>query len=252
MANRKRTAKNVDRIEKLLSQKNAHIVGAPRMPQGHDEISATPGRMYELSWRIFRIMGEFVQGFQFLSDFSREITVMGSARLGPDTKWYKEAEEFARLSAKAGFTIITGGGPGLMEAANKGAMEAGGESIGINIQLPTEQRVNRYVNKSMAFYYFFTRKVMLAASAQAYIYFPGGIGTANEFFEIIELIQTGKMANIPIVCIGKEFWEPILHLMNLMVDMKTIKPEDKKLFQVVNTGKEAFEIIRKSKERSLF
>lgn len=209
-------------------------------------------RMSDLSWRIFRIMGEFVQGFQFLSNFDREVSVFGSARLKPGTKWYKEAEIFGALCAQKKLSIITGGGPGIMEAANKGAFEAGGESIGINIQLPTEQRINPYVQKSMAFHYFFTRKVMLAASAQAYIFFPGGIGTTDEFFEIIELIQTNKMAKIPIVCVGKEFWQPVLHLMNLMIDMETINAEDKKIFTVVNSGKEAYELIKDSEDRDIF
>jgi hypothetical protein len=208
--------------------------------------------MYELSWRIFRIMGEFVQGFQFLSNFSKEVTVFGSTRFKPDSKWYAEAEIFGELCGKAGFTMVTGGGPGIMEGANKGAFKSGGESVGLNIQLPAEQRVNPYVKKSMAFYYFFTRKVMLAASAQAYIYFPGGFGTLDEFFEIITLIQTNKMSRIPVVCVGKEFWEPVLHLMNTMVEMKTIKPEDKKLFHVVNSAKEAFDIIKSSSERTIF
>lgn len=243
----------VKRFEDLLSQKHAKIQGAPRVPAGHEDLHPVPAsRMSELSWRIFRIMGEFVQGFQFLSNFRKEVTVFGSARFAPDTKWYKEAERFGELAGKAGFTVITGGGPGIMEGANKGAFKAGAESIGINIQLPAEQRINPYVKRSMAFYYFFTRKVMLAASAQAYIFFPGGFGTADEFFEIITLIQTGKMTTIPVICVGKEFWEPVLHLMNLMVEMKTISAEDKKLFKVVNSGEEAFNLIKTSKERDIF
>lgn len=209
-------------------------------------------RMSDLSWRIFRIMGEFVQGFQFLSNFNNEITVFGSARLEPETRWYKEAEKFAYLCGKAGFTMITGGGGGIMEAANKGAYKSGGESLGINIQLPFEQRINPYVKKSTAFYYFFTRKVMLASSAQAYIYFPGGFGTADEFFEMITLIQTKKMTPVPVVCVGREFWEPALHWVNKMLDMKTISPEDKKLFHVVDTAEEAFKLIKDSKERTIF
>lgn len=230
--------------------------GVCRVPPETREVMSGPRqpvrRMSDLSWRIFRIMSEFVQGFQFLSNFNNEVTVFGSARLKAGTKWYKEAEIFGTLCAKAGLSIITGGGPGIMEAANKGAFEAGGESIGINIQLPTEQRINPYVQKYMAFHYFFTRKVMLAASAQAYIFFPGGIGTTDEFFEIIELIQTNKMVKIPVVCVGNEFWQPILHLMNLMVEMETINVEDKKLFKVVNSGAEAFELVKNSKERDIF
>ena len=209
-------------------------------------------RMSDLSWRIFRIMGEFTQGFQFLAQFTNEVTVFGSARLKPGTKWFEEAVKFGKLCAKGGFPVITGGGPGIMEAANKGAFEGKGESIGINIQLPFEQRINPYVKKSIGFYYFFTRKVMLASSAQAYIYFPGGFGTADEFFEMVTLVQTGKMQPLPIVCVGKEFWEPCLHWMNKMIDMKTINAEDKKLFHVVDTAEEAYKLIKNSKERTIF
>lgn len=253
MAKKKNIKKNIRTIENEQDYE-CDFRGVCRVPpESHGGSEIKPVRkMSDLSWRIFRIMGEFVQGFQFLSNFNNEVTVFGSARLAPGTKWYKEAEIFGGLCAKAGLAVITGGGPGIMEAANKGTFEAGGESVGINIQLPTEQRINPYVQKSMAFHYFFTRKVMLAASAQAYIYFPGGFGTADEFFEIITLIQTNKMARIPIVCVGNEFWHPVLHLMNLMVEMKTINPEDKKLFKVVNSAKEAFELVKNSKERDIF
>jgi uncharacterized protein (TIGR00730 family) len=209
-------------------------------------------RLSDLSWRIFKIMGEFVNGFQFLSAFSREVTVFGSARLEPGTKWYLEAEKFGYLCGKAGFTMITGGGPGVMEAANKGAFKSGGESIGINIQLPFEQRINPYVKKSAAFNYFFTRKVMLAASAQAYIFFPGGFGTADEFFEMVTLIQTKKVAPVPVICVGREFWEPCLHWMNQMEKMGTISKEEKKIFNVVDTAEDAMKIVSKSKERTIF
>ena len=132
-------------------------------------------RMSDITWRIFRIMAEFVEGFQFLSQFHKEVTIFGSARLDHANKWCKEAEKLGKLLAKNGYTVITGGGPAIMEAANKGAHNVDqSKSIGINIQLPSEQRTNPYVTKSKGFYYFFTRKVMLAASAQSYIFFPGG------------------------------------------------------------------------------
>ncbi|MBI4262636.1 TIGR00730 family Rossman fold protein, partial [Candidatus Uhrbacteria bacterium] len=178
--------------------------------------------------------------------------VFGSARLHPGTRWYKECVYFGKIAGKAGFNIITGGGPGIMEAANKGAVEAGVESIGINIQLPFEQRINKYVRKGMAFDYFFTRKVMLAASAQAYIFFPGGFGTVDEFSEMLTLVQTKKMAPVPMVCVGKEFWDPWMAWCKKMLEMKTISPSDMQLFHVVDTAEEALALIKHSEEREIF
>lgn len=211
-------------------------------------------RMHELTWRIFRIMSEFVEGFQFLSESHREVTIFGSARYKPNNKWYKEARKLGGLLADSGFAVITGGGPGIMEAANRGCFEKDGESLGLNIQLPMEQRINPYVKRGRGFHYFFTRKVMLAASAQAYIYFPGGFGTLDEFFEIITLIQTKKMQQIPVVLVGKEFWGPLCDwAMKVMRDReKTISPEDCDLIKVVDTAEEVMELIKDSKERTFF
>lgn len=210
--------------------------------------------MNDITWRIFRIMAEFVDGFQFLSTSNKEVTVFGSARLKPNTTWYKEAEAFGRLAAEGGFTIITGGGPGIMEAANKGAFEAGGESLGLNIQLPMEQRANPYITRGKGFHYFFTRKVMLSASAQAYVYFPGGFGTLDELFEMVVLIQTDKMQSIPVVLVGRDFWEPLLAwVKEAMVDTHgTLHQEELNLLQVVDSGAEAWEIVKHSKEREIF
>lgn len=224
-----------------------------RLPLAPDETKNQPARLYEITWRIFRIMAEFVEGFQFLSESSREVTFFGSARFKPSHKWYKEAEKLGRLLAECGFTVITGGGPGIMEAVNKGANKAGGPSIGLNIQLPTEQRINKYVTRGRAFHYFFTRKVMLAASAQAYVYFPGGFGTLDEFFEILTLIQTGKMQKIPMVCVGREFWSGLFEwVKRVPLTMSTIVQKDLSLFTVVDTAEEAFEIVKTSKDRSFF
>ncbi|MBI2475216.1 TIGR00730 family Rossman fold protein [Candidatus Uhrbacteria bacterium] len=210
--------------------------------------------MNEITWRIFRIMAEFVEGFQFLSESSREVTFFGSARSKQGDQWYKEAEKLGRLLAKYGFTVITGGGPGIMEAGNKGAYNAGGTSLGLNIQLPNEQRANAYLTRGRGFHYFFIRRVILAASAQAYVFFPGGYGTLDEFFEIITLIQTGKMQTTPVVCVGKEYWEELVKWMEktLLNKHKTIAAKDLKLFSIVDTADEAFEIISKSEERSFF
>lgn len=213
-----------------------------------------PRRMTDLTWRIFRIMSEFVEGFQFLSTTNREVTIFGSARLQPGSQWYAAAEDLGRLLGEDGFTVVTGGGPGVMEAANKGAYEAGAVSIGLNIQLPSEQRTNAYVTRSHAFHYFFTRKVMMAASAQAYVYFPGGYGTLDELFEILTLIQTAKSEAVPVVLVGREYWGGLVAWLEATVyeDFDTIHREDLRIFQVVDSAVEAFDIIAKSKERTFF
>lgn len=206
------------------------------------------------NWRIFRIMAEFVSGFEFLADLRREVTFFGSARYMEDDHWYKVAQKLGRRLAEHGFTVITGGGPGIMEAGNRGAYEGGGQSIGLDIELPMEQRRNAYVRKGVGFHYFFTRKVMLSASAQAYIFFPGGFGTLDEFFEIITLIQTQKMEPVPIVCLGKEYWQPLHNWMreDLLAKFKTITADDLNLYTIVDTAEEAFDLIKDSPERRYF
>ncbi|MEK7499301.1 MAG: TIGR00730 family Rossman fold protein [Patescibacteria group bacterium] len=208
----------------------------------------------DANWRIFRIMSEFINGFEFLYPLRKEVTFFGSARFPEGHQWYEESRKLGRMLAEHQFTVITGGGPGIMEAGNRGAYEGGGESIGLDIELPSEQRRNAYVKKGIGFHYFFTRKVMLTASAQVYIYFPGGLGTLNEFFEILTLIQTGKMSPVPMVCIGKDFWEPLDAWIksSLTHEYKTVSPEDTDLYTIVNTAEEAFAIIKESKERKYF
>ena len=208
-----------------------------------------------ISWRIFRIMAEFIDGFEFLADFEKEVTFFGSARLKEDTQGYKDALRLGRLCAENGYTVITGGGPGIMEAGNRGAYEGGGESVGLNIQLPFEQRENLYVKKGIGFNYFFTRKVMLYASAQAYVYFPGGFGTLDEFMEMVTLIQTEKVEHVPIVCIGKEYWGGLVDWMKdrmLAEGNEMISEEDLNIFKIVDDVEEAFEIIKTTKERQYF
>ncbi len=233
-------------MEKYLNFLN---VPASKLPE-YDEHEHKDFRG-SFEWRVLRILSEFVSGFQFLADFNeqRTVTFFGSARFKEDNKWYKVARELGEILGKKGFGVITGGGPGIMEAGNRGCSEGNGLSIGLNIQLPHEQRMNPYAKRGIGFHYFFSRKVMLAYSAQAYVYFPGGFGTLDEFFEIVTLIQTKKMSKkIPVICVGKEFWEPLFHWVESQVYGKfdAIDKDDMKIYHVVDTAEEAFKIIKKS------
>jgi len=208
----------------------------------------------DANWRIFRVMSEFVEGFEFLYPLRKEVTFFGSARFPENNHWYKEAEKLGRMLAEHGFTIITGGGPGIMEAGNRGAYEGGGESIGLDIELPKEQRRNPYVKKGIGFHYFFTRKVMLSASAQAYVFFPGGFGTMDEFTEIITLLQTHKMESVPCICIGKDFWGPFDRWVQevMLKQFEAIDAEDRELYKIVDSAEEVFDLVKDSKERKYF
>lgn len=199
------------------------------------------------SWRVFRIIAEFVQGFELLREHDLAVTFWGSARTEPDDKFYKDAESLAAKLAKDNFSVISGGGPGIMEASNVGAFKVGGKSVGLNIQLPFEQKLNPYTTQSLNFDFFFSRKVMLTFASEAYVYFPGGFGTLDEFFEIITLIQTKKIEKIPVVLYGKEYWEPLIRFFekDLIKKYKTISPEDLDLFKVVDSVDEAYKYITK-------
>lgn len=202
------------------------------------------------SWRIFRIMAEFVDGFNFITKFPKSVTFFGSSRFDEQNEYYRAAQKTARLLARAGYTVITGGGPGVMEAANKGAVEGQGESVGLNIMLPFEQQVNSFVKKSIGFNYFFTRKVMLAFSASAFVFFPGGYGTLDEMFELLTLRQTHKInPRIPIILVGKDFWAPLAQWLksHACISHCTINHDELKLFSLVDTPEEALEIIKKTK-----
>lgn len=196
-------------------------------------------------------MAEFIDGFGFIVDFDHTVSVFGSTRAKQGDGLYDEAQRLGAMLARKGFTMITGGGPGIMEAANRGASEANGESVGLNIQLPYEQHINPYVKKALSFHYFFTRKVMLTYAAEAYVFFPGGFGTLDEFTELVTLIQTDKIRRVPIVCVGKEYWEPILSWFEseLNKEKHYIDPEDTKIYQLVDSAQEAAAIIEKSVER---
>jgi uncharacterized protein (TIGR00730 family) len=197
------------------------------------------------SWRTFRIMSEFVSGFDVLRKYSTAATFFGSARLDPTDPDYKAAELLASKLAKKGFAIITGGGPGIMEAANVGAFKVGGKSVGLNIQLPMEQKLNPYVTESETFHFFFSRKVMLAFASEVYVYFPGGYGTLDELLEILTLIQTRKITKVPVILYDKKFWTPFLDFLEnqLLHKYKTIDKEDLDLFHVVDSVDEAYEYI---------
>ncbi len=204
------------------------------------------------SWRIFRIISEFIDGYQFLSTLKKEVTILGSARLPKNGHYYRVAEDLGYLLGRNGFTTITGGGPGIMEAANKGAYEAGGKTVGINIQLPFEQRINPYVTESAAFYYFFTRKVMLTSPADAFVFFPGGFGTMDEFFEVVDFMELGFMQKVPIVLVGKEFWEPLLKFLqnNSSALAHSFSPEIINEWHLVDTAEDAFGFIKNVQDLS--
>ena len=198
------------------------------------------------SWRVFRIMSEFVESIEELSDVERAVTIFGSARAGPDDKYYIKAEYLARLLAQKGFSVITGGGPGIMEAANKGAAEAGGTSVGLNIRLPFEQVPNPYANLRINFKYFFIRKVMFVKFAVAYVIMPGGFGTMDELFEALTLIQTRRIKSFPVILVGSEFWGGLVDwLKETMLAQGTISPEDLDLLQVIDDPEAVVRHIQK-------
>ena len=192
-------------------------------------------------------MSEFVEGFETMSKIGPCVSVFGSARTKPNNKYYKQAEELGFLLTQKGYGVITGGGPGIMEAANKGAQKGGGKSVGLNIELPFEQSHNDYIDndKLLNFDYFFVRKVMFVKYAQGFIVLPGGVGTLDELFEAITLIQTGKIGKFPIVLVGKKYWQGmIVWIKEIMLKTEeNISPEDLDLFHIVNRPDEAVEII---------
>jgi len=196
------------------------------------------------SWRVFRIMGEFVEGFEELAHLGPAVTIFGSARTKEDNPYYQKCVETARLIGEAGFSIITGGGPGMMEAANKGAQQAGACSVGLNIELPFEQDVNKSADLKIHFRYFFVRKTMFVKYAQAFVIFPGGFGTLDELFESLTLIQTKKIRNFPVVLFGSEYWGGLLDwLKSTMVAEGNIAPGDLDLFVVTDSPQEAADYI---------
>ncbi|MBA7706213.1 hypothetical protein ES703_115062 [subsurface metagenome] len=200
----------------------------------------------EESWRMFRIIGELVEGFDSLSDIEPAVTIYGSARLQPDDELYTQTEEIAYLLGKAGFNIMTGGGPGVMEAANKGASRAGVKSVGLNIQLPQEQVCNDYANRSITFHHFFVRKVMLVKYASAFVIMPGGLGTLDEVTEVLTLIQTEKIRPFPVILYSTKYWRGFLDwLKGTVLDCGAISEEDFDLLRVFDSPKDVVSAVEK-------
>ncbi|MDD4899453.1 MAG: TIGR00730 family Rossman fold protein [Candidatus Omnitrophica bacterium] len=199
----------------------------------------------EDTWRMFRIMSEFVDGFETLSDIGQAVSIFGSSRLKPANKYYKLAEETAYQLAKAGYAVITGSGPGIMEAGNKGARRAKGQSIGLNIQIPSEQKPNKYVDTLLDFRYFFVRKVMFVKYAKAFVIMPGGYGTLDEFFEAINLIQTKRIPKFPVVLLGSEYWKGMVEwLRKVVLRIGNISPHDLDIFTIVDKPEDVVKAIR--------
>jgi uncharacterized protein (TIGR00730 family) len=232
--------------------------GAPtedeRLLESPAKAEAAPGPAFTSTdpWRVLRIMGEFVEGFDALAGLGPAVTIFGSARVPPGTPEYLAAEQTASRLVEAGFAIITGGGPGIMEAANKGAREAGGISVGCNIELPFEQGINPYVDIAINFRYFFVRKTMFVKYAEAFVIFPGGFGTMDELFEALTLIQTGKVRNFPVILLGTAYWQGLMDWIKgtLLAEGK-VSPDDLELMVVTDDPEEAVRVIRDRHEHPL-
>ncbi len=204
------------------------------------------------SWRIFRIMAEFVEGFEVLSRIPPAVSIFGSTRTRRSDDDYQKAEQTARKLVQEGYAIVTGGGSGIMEAANKGAMEEGGVSVGINIDLPEEQKPNHYIGTYLSFRYFFVRKMMFVKYAVAFVIFPGGFGTLDEFFEPIQLIQTHKIKPFPVILVGKDYWKGLREwIEGVLLAQGKISPPDISLFHIVEEPDEVVRLIKESSGKTL-
>ena len=239
-------------MSELFKKKGGTFVRKPRLTEDELLLKAAVENLEELpsvvmkgeSWRVFRIMGEFVEGFDELTRLGPAVTIFGSARTPPEDPLYSVCVETARLLGEAGFSIITGGGPGMMQAANQGAQAAGVPSVGLNIELPFEQDLNPYADLKIHFRYFFVRKTMFMKYAQAFVIFPGGFGTMDELFEGLTLIQTGKIRNFPMVLFGSDYWKGLLEwLGNTVAAEGKISPKDLDLIKVTDSPQEAVDHI---------
>ena len=199
------------------------------------------------SWRLFRIISEFVDGFETMAEIYPAVSIFGSSRIGADDPLYEKARAVARLFAENGFNVITGGGPGLMEAANRGAVEGGAQSVGLNIHLPMEQQPNAYANVVLDFRYFFIRKVMFVKYAQAYVVFPGGFGTLDELFEAITLIQTDRIKPFPVILVGNDYWTGLVNwIRERLLETGKISSDDMDLIQLVDDPDEVVATVRRT------
>lgn len=201
--------------------------------------------------RLATINNEFRHTFKFLRQYPKSVTFFGSSRFTEDHPCYVRARALARkIVEETGYAVITGGGPGIMEAANRGAFEAGGKSVGMNIILPHEQKMNEFLTAHVRFYYFFIRKVALSFSAEVYVFFPGGFGTMDEFFEIVTLIQTKKIPQVPVICIGRDYWNHVLKLCDVLRDeYSAIDPGDEKIFQITDNDQDVIDVIKQASLR---
>ncbi len=198
------------------------------------------------SWRLFRIMAEFVDGFETMADIYPAVSIFGSARVGSEDPLYEKARNIARLFAETGFNVITGGGPGLMEAANRGAAEGGARSVGLNIQLPEEQEANSYSNVTLDFRYFFVRKVIFIKYAQAYVVLPGGFGTLDELFEALTLIQTDRIKPFPVILVESDYWKNLLDwVRERLLESNKISPEDLDLVQLLDDPSDVVAAVKR-------
>jgi uncharacterized protein (TIGR00730 family) len=229
-------------------EKTKHAANPEDAPTQDEQLLETPSLdefTHTDTWRVFRIMGEFVEGFDELATVTRGVAIFGSARTPPDNPYYAAAQETAALLARAGFAVITGGGPGIMEAANRGAFEAGGASIGCNIELPFEQRANPYQTKSLTFDYFFVRKTMFVKYSSAFVIFPGGYGTLDEMFEALTLIQTRKIKDFPVVLFGSKYWAGMIGwVKDTLLAELAISEADLELLHLTDSPAEIVEIVK--------
>lgn len=229
----------------MRNTKNLNIPD-PDLPPVKEDFTKT------FPWRIFKIMAEFIEGFEFINGFkTKSATVFGATRFSEDNEYYKKARKLGELLSKEGYIVVSGGGPGIMEAANRGAYEVGGESVGMNIELPGGQRTNPFVKKAVGFYYFFTRKVMMSFASSVYIFFPGGFGTLDEFFEMVTLLQTRKLSHpVKIIVVGKDYWGPMIKWFEeeLCNKQQSIAKKDLKLFKLVDTPEEVIKYIKNNKK----
>jgi len=202
-------------------------------------------------WRIFRIMSEFVDSFQTMSQVGPAVTIFGSARTKPNDEYYQAAQAIAKGLAKHGLAVVTGGGPGIMEAANRGAAQAGGKSVGLNIELPHEQHGNKYANVPVNFHYFFARKVCFVKYSLGFVYMPGGFGTLDELFEVLTLVQTGRIPQFPLILFGKDYWEGLRRWMKKQLEHehKFISPDDLDLLTVTDDPEEVVAVIQEYQRR---